>query len=641
MIFRKALIFLTLWTVMAIAKPYGSWESPITSSMIVESSIRLGDIVLDAETLYWNELRPEKKGRSVVVKWDGQTVDCLETPYNARSRVHEYGGGSFTVVHGEVIFSNFQDGGLYRRDSEGNIAPIFVQEGKRFANPIVHGEKIYAVEEEHRSEHEVINRLVEVGGKVLHEGHDFYSMPTLHPDGSHLAFLTWDHPNMPWDESTLWVGRFDEEGNLVDVKAMAGGDEESIFQPMWSPEGDFYYVSDRNGWWNIYREDGSCVCEMEAEFGQPLWVFGMENYGFLEDGRIATVYKVKGIDHVGIIDPETKTLEEIKLPFTSYSSFKVAGKTLYFTAAGPKELNVLAKYDLQERKIERIRKSKELTVDPGLLSEPEVVEFPTEGGKTAFGFYYPPKNKDYEGTDRPPLIVKNHGGPSACSPAVLSLGTQFWTSRGFGYLDVNYGGSTGYGRDYRERLKGNWGIVDVDDCVNGALYLVREGRVDGDRMSIKGGSAGGYTTLAALCFKDVFKAGVSSYGISDLEALALHTHKLEAHYTDQLIGKYPEEKEKYQARSPISHTEKLSCPIILFQGADDKVVPPEQSEMLFEALKKKGIPTAYVLFEGEGHGFRMAENIKKALDNELYFYGKIFGFEPSDELEPITIENIP
>lgn len=626
---------------MVIAKPHGSWESPITSSMIVESSIRLGDIVLDGGTLYWNELRPEEKGRSVVVKWDGQAVDFLETPYNARSRVHEYGGGAFTVSQGELIFSNFKDGGLYRRDREGNTSPIFVEEGKRYANPIVHGDKIYAVEEEHRSEHDVINRLVEVGGKVLHEGHDFYSMPTLHPDGTHLAFLTWDHPNMPWDESTLWVGRFDEEGNLVDVKAMVGGKEESIFQPMWSPKGVLYYVSDRNGWWNIYREDGACLCEMEAEFGQPLWVFGMENYGFLEDGRIATVYKIKGIDHVGIIDPETKTLEEIDLPFTSYSSFKVMGNTLYFIAAGPKELSVLAKYDLQEGKIELIRKSKELTVDPGYLSEPEVIEFPTEGGKTAFGFYYPPKNKDYAGTDRPPLIVKSHGGPSACSPAVLSLGTQFWTSRGFGYLDVNYGGSTGYGREYRERLKGNWGTVDVDDCVNGALYLVRKGRVDGERMSIKGGSAGGFTTLAALCFKDVFKAGASSYGISDLEALALHTHKFEAHYTDQLIGKYPEEKEKYQALSPISHVDKLSCPIILFQGADDKVVPPEQSEMMFEALKKKGIPTAYVLFEGEGHGFRMAENIKKSLDDELYFYGKIFGFEPSDDLEPITIENIP
>lgn len=625
---------------MVIAKPHGSWKSPITSSMIVESSIRLGEIVFDGDVLYWNELRPEEKGRSVVVRWDGEAVDCLEAPYNARSRVHEYGGGAFTVSRGEVIFANFRDGGIYRRDRKGKIVPIFIEEGKRYANPIIHGDKIYAIEEEHRSNREVINRLVEVGGKVLHEGHDFYSMPALHPKGTHLAFLTWDHPNMPWDGSTLWIGKFDDEGNLKDVRAVAGGKEESIFQPMWSHEGVLHYVSDRNGWWNIYREDGTCLCEMEAEFGQPLWVFGMENYGFLADGRIATVYKVKGIDHIGVIDPKTKVLEKIDLPFTSYNSFKVVGHSLYFTGASPTEMKVLAKYDLQERTLKRIRKSKELTIDPGYLSEPEGIEFPTEGGKSAFGFYYPPKNKDYEGTDRPPLIVKSHGGPSACTVPVLSLETQFWTSRGFGYLDVNYGGSTGYGREYRERLKGNWGIVDVDDCVNGALYLTKEGRVDGERISIKGGSAGGYTTLAALCLRDVFKAGVSSYGISDLEAMALHMHKFEAHYADQLVGKYPEEKEKYRALSPIHHTEKLSCPVLLFQGAEDAVVPPEQSEMMYEALKKKGIPTAYVLFEGEGHGFRMSENIKKALEIELYFYGKIFGFNPSDELDPIFIENI-
>jgi dipeptidyl aminopeptidase/acylaminoacyl peptidase len=627
---------------MVIAKPHGSWESPITSSMIVESFIGLGDIILDGEILYWNEFRPEERGRSVVVRWEnGKVVDCLESPFNARSAVHEYGGGAFTVAHGEVIFANHQDGGLYRRDYIGNISLIFAEKGKRYANPLVHGEKIYAVEEERRSEYDVVNRLVEVGGKVLHEGHDFYSMPALHPDGTHLAFLTWDHPNMPWDGSTLWVGKFDQDGTLVDVKAIAGGDEESIFQPMWSQEGVLHYVSDRNGWWNIYREDGTCLCEMEGEFGQPLWFFGMENYGFLEDGRIATVYTVKGIDHVGIIDPETKKLEEIDLPFTSYGSFKVISDGFYFTGASPQELPVLAQYDLKEKKLERIRKSKELTIDRGYISDPEMIEFPTEEGKVAYGFYYPPKNKEYEGTDRPPLIVKSHGGPSACSYPVLSLEKQFWTSRGFGYLDVNYGGSTGYGREYRERLSGNWGIVDVDDCVNGALYLAKKGRVDGERMSIKGGSAGGYTTLAALCFKDVFKAGASYYGISNLEALATHSHKFEAHYMDRLVGKYPEEKEKYHARSPIYHTDNLSCPIILFQGADDQIVPSEQSEMMFEVLKKKGIPTAYLLFEGEGHGFRMSENIKKALDSELYFYSKVFGFEPSDSLEPILIENFP
>ncbi len=366
----------------------------------------------------------------------------------------------------------------------------------------------------------------------------------------------------------------------------------------------------------------------------------MENYGFLEDGRIATVYTVKGTDFLGIIDPKTKKLETLDLPFTSYNSFKVVGNLLYFTAASPRDTQILARYDTEHKKLQCIRKSKELKLDADYISLPETIEFPTENGKRAYGFFYPPKNKNYRGTDTPPLIVKSHGGPSAKTNPVLNLEIQFWTSRGFAYFDVNYGGSTGYGREYRERLKGNWGGVDVDDCVNGALYLAKKGKVDSNRMSIKGGSAGGYTTLAALTYRDVFKAGASYYGVSDLEALANDTHKFEAHYLDGLVGPYPNDKKRYQELSPIHHTEKLSCPVILLQGGEDKVVPPAQSERMFEALNQKQIPVAYILFEKEQHGFRMAENIKKALDSELYFYGKIFGFTPSDDLEPIKIHNL-
>ncbi len=642
--FQATLVVVTLWTFMVDAKPYGSWRSPITSSMIVESAIKLGEIVMDGEDLYWNEMRPEEKGRSAIVRWTGEKCeDVLDRPYNARTRVHEYGGGSFTVHAGTIYFSNFKDQGFYLRNEEGEITPIITEKNKRYASPVFDEKRnfLYAVEEEHRSKQDVINRLVKIGSgvKPLHEGHDFYSMPTLHPNGTRLAFITWDHPNMPWDESTLWMGELTSDGSLINVQEIAGGNKESVFQPMWSPNGTFYYVSDRSGYWNIYREDGECCYSMKAEFGQPLWVFGMSNYGFLDDGRIVSVYTQKGSDHLGIIDPERQTLETIDLPFTNYGSFKVAGNVLYFTAASP-TLHVLAKFDVKKGILERIRLSKEMEIDPGYLSLPEALEFPTENGKVAYGFYYPPKNKEFEGTDLPPLIVRSHGGPSTHAFPALNLEIQFWTTRGVAFLDVNYGGSTGYGREYRERLKGNWGIVDVDDCINGALYLAKNGRVDENRMAIKGRSAGGYTTLAALTFRDVFKAGASYYGISDLEALAHDTHKFESHYLDGLIGPYPEEKKRYVALSPIHHTDKLSCPLILFQGADDKIVLPNQAEIMFEALDKKQIPVAYILYEGEQHGFRMAKNIKKSLDSELYFYGKILGFKPSDELNPITIHNL-
>ena len=640
-----SLFVLTLCVFEMEAKPCGSWKSPITSSIIVESAIRLGEIVVDGNDLYWSESRPEEKGRSVIVKGG---KDILPEPYNARTRVHEYGGGSFTVSNGVLYFSNFKDQGFYKCDRNGKIEKVCAAEGMRYANPLCDRSRnvIYAIQEKHISEQDVVNTLVRIGDKVevIHEGHDFYSMPALHPKGTHLAFITWDHPNMPWDGSMLWVGELTKEGSLKNVKAVAGGESESIFQPGWSPDGVLHFVSDRSGWWNLYRmgsDEAEALYPMEAEFGQPVWVFKMSNYGFLQDGRIACVYTVSGTDYLGILDPEKKSLERIDLPFTSYGGFTVAGKSLYFTGASPLEMRTLIHYDVVSKNMERIRKSKDLTIDSGYLSVPETLEFPTEGGKTSYAFYYPPKNKDYKGTDLPPLIVKSHGGPTARVSASLNLEIQFWTSRGIAVLDVNYGGSTGYGRAYRERLKDSWGIVDVDDCCNGALFLAKKGRVDKERMAIKGGSAGGYTTLAALTFRDVFKAGASYYGVSDLEALATDTHKFESRYLDKLIGPYPQAKKRYIELSPIHHTEKLSCPVILLQGAEDKVVPPAQAEMMFDALNKKGIPVAYLLFEGEQHGFRASENIMRALDAELYFYGKIFGFTPADILEPLTIHNYP
>lgn len=648
MFFRVAILFALIGWIKMEVKSHGSWKSPITSSMIVESSIRLGDIVTDGEVVYWNEMRPSEKGRSTVLRWEkGSPKEILPKEYNARTRVHEYGGGSFTSHQGTLYFANNEDQHLYSLSPSGTVTDLTREDNKRYANPLFDAKRglLYAVQEEHRSEHDVVNRLVAIdaegkGIKVIHEGWDFYGMPTLHPDGSHIAFFTWNHPNMPWDGSTLWVGELAPDGSLINVREVAGGVSESIFQPQWSDEGTLYYVSDRSGFWNLYREGEVDACySMDAEFGQPFWVFGMSRYGFLSDGKIVCIYTVKGTDFLGVIDPKQKAMETLDLPFTAMSNLQVANNTLYFMGASPSEGKSLIQYDFKT--IKRLRISKKIDIDSGYISIPETLEFPTENGNVAYGFYYPPKNKDYKGTDKPPLIVKSHGGPSSQVTSSLNLEIQFWTSRGIAYLDVNYGGSTGFGREYRERLKGNWGIVDIDDCVNGALYLAKKGEVDPDKMAIKGGSAGGYTTLAALTFKDVFKAGASYYGVSDLEALANDTHKFEARYLDGLIGPYPEQKERYVQYSPIHHVEKLSCPVILLQGSEDKVVPPAQAEMMFDALNKKKIPVAYILFEGEQHGFRVAENIKKSLDAELYFYSKIFGFEPSDQLEPIEIHNLP
>jgi len=631
--------------VMIQTKPCGSWRSPITSSMIVDQGIKLGQIIVDEEDIYWDEMRSDENGRCVIMRWgNGRCQDVLGAPYSARSSVYEYGGAPFTAYRGNVYFSNGVDQKLYVRSSLGKINPITTTSKKQYAHPIYDPRRgvIYAIEEDLSLEQEPRHSLVKIGDKIerIAEGEDFYSMPALHPKGTHLAFLSWNHPNMPWDGTTLWVGQINPQGTLSEIKRIAGSQNESIFQPMWSKEGVLHYVSDRTGWWNLYKEGGEPLYPMEAEFGQPLWVFGMENYGFLEDGRIAAVYTVQGTDFLGIIDPKKKNLKTLDLPFTSYTSFKVTKNLLYFVAASPKEGPMLACCDIKTQKLQCIRKSQTLPLSLDDISLPESVTFPTGNGEKAYGFLYLPKNKHYKGSDRPPLIVKSHGGPSARATPAFNFDVQFWTSRGFAVFDVNYRGSTGYGREYRERLKGNWGIIDVDDCINGALYLAEIGHIDKKRMVIRGKSSGGYTALAALTFRNVFKAGVSYYGISDLEALAKQSHKFEAYYLESLIGPYPREKKRYQALSPIHHIEKLSCPLLLFQGGKDKVVLPSQSEKMFKALNQKQVPASYILFEEEKHGFRIAKNIERSFDSELYFYGKIFGLTPSDRLIPIPIRHL-
>jgi dipeptidyl aminopeptidase/acylaminoacyl peptidase len=635
--------------------PYGSWQSPITADVLVSSSVGLSAVAVDGDDIYWLESRPLEGGRQVLVRRDaaGGAADLTPPPFNVRSRVHEYGGGAFSVKDRTAYFVNFADQRLYRQEPGRDPEPLTHGEGTRYADISVDARRglLYCVREDHRDPgREPVNTIVAVdlasgSERIVAEGHDFFAAPRLSPDGGRLCWLSWDHPNMPWDGCELWLAQLDDAGTPSPPVLVAGGRDESIFQPEWSPDGALYFVSDRSGWWNLYRWDGKQtepVLPRQAEFGGPQWSFDARSYAFLDDGRILAAFTESGSGRLGLVDPNAATLEVIDLPLTSFGGPRVSGASAYFVAASPASPPALYALGLADRSLQALRWSTDLRLDPGYVSVAQLVEFPTEGGLTAYAFYYPPANKDFvapEG-EKPPLIVMSHGGPTSATSSALSLQKQFWTSRGLAVLDVNYGGSTGYGRAYRERLKGNWGVVDVDDCVNGARYLVQRGLVDGDRMAITGGSAGGYTTLCALAFRDVFKAGASHYGVGDLEALARDTHKFESHYLDSLVGPYPARRDLYLQRSPLHHPEGLNCPVIFFQGLEDRIVPPNQAEAMVEALRRKGIPVAYLAFEGEQHGFRRAENIKRSLEAELYFYGRIFGFEPADRTGPVEIENL-
>jgi dipeptidyl aminopeptidase/acylaminoacyl peptidase len=633
--------------------PYGAWKSPITSDLIVSGTIGLGRIVLDGDDTYWTEMRPAERGRYVIVRRtaSGQISDITPSPFSARTRVHEYGGGSYSVLHGVVYFSNFADQRLYRLEPGAEPHPTTPELDLRYADMIFdrHHHRLICVREDHTAtDREAVNAIVALGhgeARVLAGGYDFYSSPRLSPDGRFLAWLSWRHPNMPWDGTELWTAEIAEDGALHDQRLIAGGENESIFQPEWSPDGMLVFVSDRTGWWNLYRSrDGSVepLCPMEAEFGLPQWAFGMRTYGFASPSRAICIYIKQGIAYLGDLDIPSGNLKSIETAFSDIAGIQVSADRAVFVGASPTGMSAIVSLDLATFKTEVLRRASELVIDPGYISPPQAIEFPTTNGLTAHAFFYAPRNRDFVAPDgeRPPLLVMSHGGPTAATSPALSLGIQYWTSRGIGVLDVNYGGSTGYGRAYRERLNGQWGVVDVDDCANGALYLAKQGLIDGNRLAITGGSAGGYTTLCALTFRDVFKAGASHFGVSDLEALSIDTHKFESRYSDRLVGPFPEARELYRERSPIHFTDRLSAPVIFFQGLEDKIVPPNQAEMMVEALRAKGLPVAYVAFEGEQHGFRQAAHIKRALDGEFYFYSRVFGFDPADAIEPVAIENL-
>ncbi len=651
--------------------PFGSWKSPMTSDLIVAQSIGISGPCYhqDAdgnESMFWLESRPQEDGRNVLVRRDKSGVerDINSSPFNIRTRVHEYGGGAYALYNDMVIFSNFSDQQLHiQHFADEQPRQLTDTPDLRFANGVIDASRhrLITVIEDHSSMgQEPENKLGSVdivSGEVsiLIRGHDFFSSPILNAEANQLAWITWDHPNMPWDESILWLADIDETGLLINIHQVAGGQIDgkkiSVQQPCFSPSGDLHFISDKTGWWNIYclNENTSpvtevSVCKRDAEFGLPHWVFGLETYAFLSASQIICICSEKNEDRLAILDLSAGKLEDISQPYSGIDglSLDAARQQVTFMGASPTEFPGIITLNIDTHESTTIKKTTVLDIDDGYLSTPRTIEFPTSNNETAHAFFYPPANKDYQAPaeERPPLIVMVHGGPTGATHNVLNLRTQYWTSRGFAILDVNYRGSTGYGRQYRDKLLNGWGIVDVEDTVSGCHFLGANDLVDMERLAIRGGSAGGYTALSALTFTDTFKAGASHFGVSDLEALAKDTHKFESRYLDGIVGPYPDALSIYHDRSPIHHVDKLSSACIFFQGLEDKVVPPAQAIMMVDALKEKGIPVAYVPFEGEQHGFRRAANIKRCLDLELFFYAKIFGFSTADQIEPIDIMNL-
>lgn len=635
--------------------PFGSWKSPITSDVILQDAVALEAAIFEGEDLYWLEALPSEGGRARIMKKtpSGKAVEQTTAPFNVRTRVHEYGGAPFKVKGESIYFSNFEDNLLYVKDGENQPHAITNDSHHRYADAGIDrlNNRLYWVREDHtKSALNPETTIVAMNPdgsdeKIVVSGNDFYSNPRVSPDSKHLAYLTWNHPHMPWDESELWVAEIKDDGTITNALKIAGGSGISIAQPAWSPEGTLYFLSDHSNWWNLMRCFGSRkeeVCPVKAEFGSHSSVLGKSDYCFVDENTIIASYSQHGMRQLASVDVWNGRLNPITNRFTSFSSIHSNGSEVVFIAASPTEFPRIAVMDANTNEIEDVRISSGSSLDTDYLSQPEAIEFPTANHKTAHALYYAPNNPDFAAPhgDKPPLLVHVHGGPVGATSSALNLTKQYWTSRGFALVDVNYGGSTGYGRNYRERLRGQWGVVDVEDCANAVRYLIERGDVDSTRIAISGGSAGGYTTLASLVFTDVYHAGASHFGLSDLESFVRETHKFESHYLHGLIAPYPDQKQVFFERSPIHFTDRLSCPVIFFQGLDDKVVPPNQAVPMVEALRKKGVPVAYLEFEGEGHGFRKAENIKRTIDGEFYFYSKIFGFEPADDIEPVEIENL-
>jgi dipeptidyl aminopeptidase/acylaminoacyl peptidase len=665
------------------ARPCGSWSTPITSELLVQAAVRLSEVRVDGTDVMWSEGRPSESGRTQLVRRtaDGSTVDLLPDGFDARTAVHEYGGAAWWARDRVVWFANWADQRLYRlapgEQPEALTAEPALQRGDRFADGEVSpdGAAIVCIREHHppggRGAVDVRNEIVRLAAdtpsepEVLASGSDFVAAPRLSPDGSRLAYLRWDHPAMPWDGTELVVldltatpttkSPTPATNSPSTELVVAGGREESVTEPTWTADGALWFVSDRTGWWNLYRWSPAGgvepMVQLDAEIGVPAWTLGASRYAVLPDGRVVFARQRDGYDGLAVRYPDGR-LAELELPFAGYATVRAAGPDRVVVVAGsPSEEPQVAQIELATPTpaVAALRPPRDLGLDPDYLTGPEHVSFTSVGPggspRTAHALFYPPANPNHRVPDgeRPPLLVVIHGGPTGAASPVLQVGLRYWTSRGFAVADVNYAGSTGYGRAYREQLLGNWGVLDVADCVAAARWLAEQGRVDPARLCIRGGSAGGYTTLATLLLDDTpFAAGADYFGVSDLEALAAETHKFESRYLDRLVGPYPQAREVYRQRSPISRIDRLTRPLIVLQGSEDAVVPPGQSEVIVAALRAKRLPVAYLLFDGEQHGFRRAETIRRATDAELSFYAQVFGFElPAEEgIEPVPIENL-
>lgn len=611
----------------------------------------LDSIVVADDHAYWVEGRPTEGGRSVVVRRSPSGVidDIGPDDFNARTRVHEYGGGAYAVAGGAVFASNFVDQRLYRIDAEGEAIAITPEPAApaaaRYADLTIRGDRAYAVRETHPGGGvEPINELVllDLTGanppQVAAGGHDFFAAPRWSPDGFRLAWITWDHPDMPWDATALWVAPVHPDGSLGKAQQVAGSKTESVLQPEWSPDGVLHLATDRSGWWNLYRWTGKtleAVHQDAAEYAVPHWVFGGLRYAFLDDGRIVATPSSPAGDRLVVIS--AGSTREIPTPFASYlDRMAVLGNRVVLAAAGPDRPTAIVAVDVDTGAIETLRPPEGPGIGPEWHSIPERIEFSTPDGP-AYAWYYPPRHPDYAGPPgtAPPVIVAIHGGPSSSTYARLDPEIIFWTSRGIGILDVDHGGSTMAGREFRRRLDGQWGVVDVRDCALAAAHLAAAGKADPAALLIHGGSAGGFTTLLALALHDDFAAGTSYFGVADLEALATDTHKFESRYLDRLIGPYPERRDLYVERSPVTHVDKIRVPVLLLQGLEDEVVPPSQARAMRDAMIANGLRVGYIEFPGEGHGFRAAATRTRALEAELAFYGSVLGFEPADPVAPV------
>jgi dipeptidyl aminopeptidase/acylaminoacyl peptidase len=640
-----------------VIAPYGAWTSPITIDAVVGDVIGLAEPWLDGDDTYWLEARPAEAGRRVLVRRtnDGSVTEVTPRPFNVRTRVHEYGGGSYTVSGRVIVFSNFADHRLYRQGPGDEWPVAITPEGPwRYADLRIDERRlrVLAVREDHSGAGEARAAIVAVPlngahpPEVLVSGPDFLAAPRLSPDGGRLAWLEWDHPDMPWDSSWLRTAAIAPDGMPGEPVLAAGGPGESIAQPEWSPDGVLHFVSDRTGWWNLYRLGEGAIVDvlapLAAEFADPAWTLDRSSYAFLPDGALAGAGRRDGRDHLFHIRPGA-LVREVETPYTEFEGLRAAPSGIVAVVGSSAETTAVAHFDPATLALAGIhRRASARVPDPAVISIPEAIHFGVGDGRVAHALYYPPRNPGFVAPagELPPLLVQVHGGPTSNASTALDLGRQVLTSRGIAVVDVDYGGSAGYGRTFRSALTGAWGVVDIDDCVGAARFLVERGDVDPDRLAISGGSAGGYTTLAAMAFRDVFVAGISLFGVGDLETLARSTHKFESRYLDRLVGPYPDAAELYRRRSPIHFLDRINCPVLVMQGLDDRVVLPAQAEAIVAALEMNGIPHAYLAFEGEGHGFRGAAAIRRALEAQISFLGQVFGFEPADQLEPVDLPGI-